>query len=285
MSAYADREGPDLQRMVTELVSDHVHREPYIVRGSGPGVPGFIAHHRTKVPSLIDQLLEPAPGGKGELSGTEAQARPAVRVEAHDTIELIAREAGEWLTSLGEAVPTSTAVPPPQQRRSPLATLRGSRAKRTLVVLRTLHAGLSGDDHCDRIHGARIVVELKGGPSPEDLEPSGFDSKDSHLGEEPVRREWCCTAHHIEHDVRHWWRQARIIAGWDSPTYRPFATCPVCSDRRSLRINLSTHSAVCVECRTVWGPDTIGLLGEHVRVEREGVQEDVDEGAETVGVE
>lgn len=257
MSSYTDREGPDLHRMVTELVSAHTHREPYIVRGTGPGVPGFIAHHQTKVPSLIDQLLEPAPGGKGELSGTEAQARPAVRVEAHDTIELIAREAGAWLVELGAAIPTNAI----QQAR--LASVRGSGAKRALVVLRGLHAGLSG---CGRMHGQRIEVAI-----PEGVD---FDSKNCLLDEPETRREWCCTDHHIEHDVRYWWRQARIIAGWDSPTYRPFATCPVCSDRRSLRINLSTHSAVCVECRTVWGPETIGLLGEHVRLEREGAPDD-----------
>lgn len=266
MSTYSDREGPDLQRMVTELVDAHNHREPYRIPNAQGGL-GFIAHHQTKVPALIDQLLEPAPGGKGELSGTEAQARPAVRVEAHDTIELIALEAGAWLTSLGEAVPAASVVPPPQQRRSPLATLRGSRAKRTLVILRTLYAGLSGDDHCDRTFGVRIVVE----------DEQDSDSKDSLLATDPVRREWCCTAHHIEADVSRWWRQARIIAGWDSPTYRPFATCPNCSKRSGLRINLSSHSAVCVECRTVWGPDVIGILADHVRLEREGVQEDAQD--------
>lgn len=249
------RTEPDLQRMVTELVSVHVHREPYIVRGGRVGVPDFLAHHQTRVPSLIDQLLEPAPGGKGELGGSEAQARPAVRIEAHDTIALIADEAGEWIDRLGAVIPAATI-----RTGTKLHVLRGSQACRALVILRALHAGLPGEDRCGRAYGTRIEVEVDGDPE--------SDSKDSLLR----RREWCCRAHQIEADVRSWWRQARIIAGWDSPPYRPFATCPVCSKRSGLRINLSSHTAVCVECRTVWGPDTIGLLGEHVRVEREGAE-------------
>ncbi|HEY1116928.1 MAG TPA: hypothetical protein VGE43_04440 [Acidimicrobiales bacterium] len=283
---------PDLHTMVTQLVSEHTHREPYRIPNElGLGL-GFIAHHQTKVPGLIDQLLEPAPGGTGELSGTGAQARPAVRVEAHDTIELIATEAGAWLLQLGATVPTNAIVPQVGRRHAALASVRGSGAKRALVVLRTLHAGMSGDDRCDRVYGQRVEVTvlepahelgfdskdsllgLEGGPAPELDDPAGFDSKDSLLGDSLTRREWCCTAHHIEADVRTWWRQARIIAGWDSPTYRPFATCPVCSERRGLRINLASHSAVCVECRTVWGPESIGLLADHVRLEREGAPDD-----------
>lgn len=257
------RSEPDLHRMVDELVKDHRHREAYIVRGTVTGL-GRVAHHQTTVPALIDQLLEPAPGGTGEMSGTGAQARPAVRVEAHDTIELIATEAGAWLVQLGTAVPVNAIMP-----RSSLAAVRGSGAKRSLVVLRTLHAGLTGDDSCGRTHGKRIEVEV-----PLEMEDElGLDSKDSLLADptdepRPTRKVWCCTAHHIEHDVRYWWRQARIIAGWDSPTYRPFATCPACTARGGLRINLSTHTAVCVDCRTVWEPTSIGLLAEHVRQER-----------------
>lgn len=260
-----------LHDMVVQLVDEHTHDEPYIVRGASVG---WVAHHRVRVPALIDQLLEPAPGGKGELGGSEAQARPAVRVEAHDTIELIAAEAGEWIDQLGGVIPTNVITPHAGLRQARLAVVRGSAAKRTLVVLRALHAGLSRDDRCGRDTGARITVQ-------EDPEA---DSKDSLLGEAqdglerlPSRREWCCRSHQIEADVRGWWRQARIISGWDSPTYRPFATCPVCSKRSGLRINLAAQTAVCVECRTVWEPATIGLLAEHVRLEREGVPEEDDE--------
>lgn len=257
----------DLQDMVTELVSNHQHREPYIVRMTGSSV-GFIAHHTARVPALIDQLLEPAPGGTGEMSGSSAGSRPAVRVEALDTITLIADEAGEWVDQLGGTIPADAIL-----SGRALPVLRGSGAKATLVALRALHAGLHGDAKCSRTVGGRFEIE-------EDPES---DSKDSHLGledERPVRKAWCCTAHHVEADVRSWWRQARIIAGWDSPTYRPRATCPVCSDIRSLRVNLGAHTAVCVACRTVWEPSTIGLLAEHIRREVDGEPDDVEDELE-----
>lgn len=255
MSTNIIRSEPDLQAMVDELTTEHTHREAFIVRGSSAS---FVAHHTARVPSLIDQLLEPNPGGTGELSGSSAGSRPAVRVEALDTIALIASEAGEWIDRLGAVIPAARI-----RAGVKLHTLRGSEACRALVVLRALHAGLPREDRCGRAYGSRVEIEPEEGDEPES------DSKDSLLR----KREWCCRAHQIEADVRSWWRQARIIAGWDSPTYRPFASCPVCSKRSKLRINLSSHTAVCVECRTVWGPDTIGLLGEHVRVEREGAEE------------
>jgi hypothetical protein len=88
------------------------------------------------------------------------------------------------------------------------------------------------------------------------------------------RKKGCCTAHDIEHDVRRWWHQARIVSGWDSPAWRPDNTCPVCDVRRSLRVNLSLQTALCVECREVWDSTTIGLLAEHIRGEN---LEDVEE--------
>lgn len=77
----------------------------------------------------------------------------------------------------------------------------------------------------------------------------------------------CCERHELEHDIRRWWAQARIVAGWDSPAWKPDATCPACAARGSLRIRLSSKVGFCVECRETWDPDTVGLLGEHVRAE------------------
>lgn len=258
------RTEPDLQDMVNELTTEHIHDEPYVPDRSG-AAPRFVARHRAKVPSLIDQLLEPATGAKGDMSGSEAQARPAVRVEAHDTIALIAEASGEWIDHLGGTIPAEGL------RGHKIAAHRGSGVKRSLVRLRALHAGLRD---CGRAVGGRFAIEVDEDPE--------FDSKDSLLGEErrdePKVREWCCESHHIEEDVRSWWRQARIISGWDSPTYRPRATCPQCSDIRSLRVNLGAHTAVCVACRTVWGPGNIGLLAEHIRLEVEGAPDDEVEG-------
>lgn len=77
----------------------------------------------------------------------------------------------------------------------------------------------------------------------------------------------CCDRHRIEADVRRWWHQARIITGWDTPAYRPFNTCPICDHRGGLRISLDLHTALCIECRTTWLPEEIGLLAEHIRTE------------------
>lgn len=264
------RTEPDLQAMVDELTTEHTHREAYIVRGSSAS---FIAHHTARVPSLIDQLLDPQPGGSGELSGSTAGSRPAVRVEALDTISLIADEAGEWIDQLGGVIPADRINGSLSARGGRvLPVQRGSGAKRTLVVLRALHVGLRD---CGRAVGGRFVVEVDEDPE--------FDSKDSLLAPEPKVREWCCKSHHVEADVRSWWRQARIIAGWDSPTYRPRATCPTCEKRSGLRVNLGAQTAVCVECRTVWEPSTIGLLAEHIRLEVEGEEPGEADEVEQVG--
>ena len=77
----------------------------------------------------------------------------------------------------------------------------------------------------------------------------------------------CCDVHRIERDMRRWWTQARIVSGWDSLPWRPNNTCPVCSERRSLRIRPDDRAAFCVGCRETWDQGTIGLLAEHVRAE------------------
>lgn len=71
----------------------------------------------------------------------------------------------------------------------------------------------------------------------------------------------------IEHDMRKWWHQARIVSGWDSAAWRPDNTCPVCEVRRSLRINLTSQTGMCVECRSLWTTEEIGLLADWIRLE------------------
>lgn len=75
------------------------------------------------------------------------------------------------------------------------------------------------------------------------------------------------TKRRIERDVRSWWTQARIITGWDSSAFRPDNTCPICAERRSLRIKLAEQLAFCVGCRETWDAATIGLLADHIRAE------------------
>lgn len=71
----------------------------------------------------------------------------------------------------------------------------------------------------------------------------------------------------IESDMRAWWHQARIVSGWDSAAWRPDNTCPVCETRRSLRINLTSQTGMCVECRSLWTTEEIGLLADWIRLE------------------
>lgn len=72
-------------------------------------------------------------------------------------------------------------------------------------------------------------------------------------------------------DVRRWWTWARIVSGWDSPAWRPDNTCPMCGERRSLRVNLAAQAAFCVhdQCRETWDATNIGLLADHIRTESE----------------
>lgn len=77
----------------------------------------------------------------------------------------------------------------------------------------------------------------------------------------------CCTVHAIERDIRSWWIQARIVSGWDALPWRPNNTCPMCGERRTLRIRPDDRTALCVSCRETWDAGNIGLLAEHVRAE------------------
>lgn len=75
-------------------------------------------------------------------------------------------------------------------------------------------------------------------------------------------------AHRLRHDTRRWRNWAATAAGWDR-VFRPLATCPACGRLGTLRVH-SDHSAVCGGedgCLEAWGPDTLGILAEHIRSE------------------
>lgn len=78
----------------------------------------------------------------------------------------------------------------------------------------------------------------------------------------------------ILRDVRRWWTQARIVTGWDSPAWTPDNTCPICSERGTLRVRLSDRIAMCTsqECRTTWDETNLGLLADHIREESDTVR-------------
>lgn len=84
----------------------------------------------------------------------------------------------------------------------------------------------------------------------------------------------------IERAVKRWWSQARITSGWDSPAWRPDNTCPVCEQRRTLRIKLADQMGYCVECRSMWDPAEIGLLADWIRLENaEDAEPESDEAS------
>lgn len=81
---------------------------------------------------------------------------------------------------------------------------------------------------------------------------------------------WCCTWHAVEVDARSWWRQARVVSGWDGRPWSPDATCPACEVRGRLRVRFADSAAVCLGCRALWGPAEIGVLADHIRRETGG---------------
>jgi hypothetical protein len=201
----------------------------------------IIKHHISSVPALILQLCEATPSGSGEMTGSEAgKSRPAARIEAIDTLILIDIEASAWLRKLGLDDPGNTID----------AAGNTKAASGTIACLNALHAAHASLKECER-------------PRPR---------RGDHG--------YCCTAHHIEADTTRWWHSCRIITGYDTPSWRPDNTCPVCEVRRSLRINLATHSALCVECRTLWPPDEIGLLAEYIRWENADTEDTDNHGGE-----
>lgn len=217
----------DIHDWVEELTRTHAHREPYVRKDGGVT---WTAGHVTSVPPLVLQLIGAAPAGSGDQTGATPHSKPAARIEALDTVMLIDDEAGRWFARLGENQPPGDRLDPRTQRPVP--------GTGTIARVTRLHALHASAPRCSRTHGRR--------------DDAGA---------------WCCLAHRLEHDVRRWWQQARIVTGWDSPAYRPHATCPVCEHRGGLRINLGMRAGMCVECRSLWSPEEIGLLAEHIRTE------------------
>ena len=220
----------DVHDMVRQLTETHSHREPYSVL---EGTTKYGRHHVITVPALVLQLVEASNDvlGSGSESGSAPVSKPAARIEALDTVMHIDDGVGEWIDRLGGVIPADR-IDPKTQR-----TIPGSG---TLLRLRVVH-GLYPSTKTCTLGTAQ-----------------GRHRKDDASG-------WCCNRGHLEHDVRRWWYQARILVGWDVDAWRPWNTCPVCDHRGGLRVRLD--SALCVECRTVWAADKLGLLAEHIRAE------------------
>lgn len=191
----------------------------------------WTAGHVTSVPPLVLQLIGATPAGSTDQAGAKPHSRPAARIEALDTVMLIDDEAERWFARLADDAPRDS-FDPHTQRPIP--------GSGTIARISRLHGLHASAPHCGRSRGRR--------------DENGV---------------WCCLRHRLEHDVRRWWHQARIVTGWDTPAYRPFNTCPVCEHRGGLRINLEMRAGLCIECRSVWAADEIGVLAEHIRAENQ----------------
>jgi hypothetical protein len=96
----------DIHDHIRELTTEHSHREPYVLDGETRQL-----HHWTKVPALVVQLQ-----GARDILGPEGDSgsrgaptsKPATRIEAVDTLALIAFEAGDWCYRLDSATPADT---------------------------------------------------------------------------------------------------------------------------------------------------------------------------------
>jgi hypothetical protein len=74
-------------------------------------------------------------------------------------------------------------------------------------------------------------------------------------------------------ELHTWHRRAAILTRWQTPPYRPAATCPHCGSRNTIVVNLDRREAFCngsnagESCGAWWDPGTIGVLADHVRLE------------------
>lgn len=222
----------DLASCVRELTEHHSHAERYQVRR---GQTWFVSNHVTKVPPLIVQLLiGDVPSGAVE-EGPRAgfTSKPTARLDAIDAAIRIDLRASRWVKDLGED--------DPGDKRDP-KTGRYMLGSGTIACVQLLHGLSASAQHCGRRAAGR---------------------------DRETRKITCCTWHQIDHDIRGWWTQARIVTGWDAPAWNPDNTCPVCGERGTLKIRLVEQLAMCTKdaCRTTWDSETIGLLAEHIRAE------------------
>lgn len=79
----------------------------------------------------------------------------------------------------------------------------------------------------------------------------------------------CCTYHAVEVSVRSWWVRARVLTGWDTKARKLDGTCPLCGERGTVQVRLSSGLGACTSCHETWDGETIGILAEHMRAEAE----------------
>lgn len=187
---------PDIHTLITELTHTHKQTIIYDHETNGTSV------HTTDVPALLDQLAKAERTTNEKTGHAGFQSSEPIWLEPLDVLDRIDREAGRWVSRLGDDDPPTVKA----------------------CVL--------------RLHGL-------------------WASQDDD------------TKKRVEGDVRRWWAQARVITGWDGVAWKPDNTCPMCNERRSLRVKLADQLAFCVadQCRETWDHANIGLLADHIRLE------------------
>lgn len=222
--------GMELGDYVDELTRPHTHREHYTAK---VGHTTFGMDHVLRTPSLILQLLAGDIPSAAAEEGPRAgfTSKPAARLEALDAAIRIDLGAARWVRDLGEDDPGDTWDPTTR------TYLTGSG---TIACIRLLYGLAASADRCRR-------------------PKAGRDKETNKVN--------CCTWHQIEHDIRSWWTQARIVTGWDAAAWAPDNTCPMCAERGTLKIRLVEQIGMCTKCRSTWDSTNIGLLAEHIRSE------------------
>lgn len=220
----------DIHTIHRQLTQWHTHREPYTHETNGTT---WETAHITQVPPLIQQLDDGDPANTGAAYRATPGSRPPTSLEALDTLVHIDNEASAWVRRLGH-----------------------DDAGSTIACITKVYSLAASAQFCGR-------------PTP-DIEDVEFQVKRDGKWETRTRKEAvCCVVHKIERSMRRWWTQARIASGWDTAAWAPNNTCPMCNDRRKLRIRLDDKSAFCTGCRETWDQGTIGLLAEHIRGEND----------------
>lgn len=259
---------PGFYDMVRHLTRPHQHEEPYLSEigywvGQGTADARFVVRtswpgrHISEVPALVYQLLGAAPSGVLDQMGATFGSRPAARIEPLDTVMLIDAEAGEWVDRLGGVIPADRCVEVSRSRPA-MGPICQRCTHRSCVAIRR---GAYVERRPVQGSGTILTIQRLGG-----LYPSTKRCGNSKGKRDKDTGTWCCPRHQLEHDVRRWWHQARIITGWDVSAFKPHNTCPVCDQWDTLRCRID--AALCIECRSIWdGPDEIGVLARHMKAE------------------
>lgn len=223
---------------------------PYI---GEDGIPRKKRFHPSAHLSLLDQLRAAAHDrAQNETEAADKAARTVPRADedAMDRLDTIRRGVAFWLTEL-EIEP----------RAPQYAAALNRNATRIL--------GLFGNLHRVPTEIIRVVALQRAAA---DTVARRFDVDLWALVGAAAAVDDRDQVDRLAADVARWRTWCRIIAGWDSPPWRPNVRCPHCDqlpgDRAGLRIRVQLRAAVCLSCDTTWsddGPVPIDVLAEHIR--------------------